>query len=38
MGSGMSQQPQGGSDDIAVAMGHGLFADRTGESDDDYDA
>ena len=35
--SGTSQQPAGGSDDIATTMAHGLFANRTEDSDDDYD-
>lgn len=38
MGSGMSQQLQRGGDDIATTVGHGLFANRTEDSDDDYDA
>ena len=33
-GSGMSQQPQRGHDDIVT---RGLFANRTDDSDDDYD-
>ena len=37
-GSGMSQQPQRGGDDIVTTMGQGLFASRTEDSDDDYDA
>jgi len=36
-GIGMSQQPQGGSDDITAVMGQGLFTNRTEDSDDDYD-
>ena len=37
MGSSTSQQPAGGSDDIATTVAHGLFANRTEDSDDDYD-
>lgn len=33
-GSGTSQQPQRGTDDIAT---QGLFVNRTDDSDDDYD-